>query len=140
MLQPKTHREVKSPQVNARYLADFMAASEVAKRSIIRGCKYQSIARVVQHDEVAFEALTSKDWPEIAQRIGRGPSETIDALNKAMTISNHHEWVRDAADRLIIGGDILWQAICASWARNCATSAQIDQVVLPIKDALEAKD
>jgi hypothetical protein len=28
-----------------------MAASETAKRSIIRGCKYQAIARVIQHDE-----------------------------------------------------------------------------------------
>jgi hypothetical protein len=51
MLQQKTHREVKSPQVSARHLADYMAASERAKRTIVRGCKYQPTARVVQHDE-----------------------------------------------------------------------------------------
>ncbi|GEO40963.1 hypothetical protein SAE02_51110 [Skermanella aerolata] len=28
-----------------------MAASEATKRTIVRGCKYQAIARVVQHDE-----------------------------------------------------------------------------------------
>jgi len=28
-----------------------MSASEQARRTIIRGCKYQPIARVVQHDE-----------------------------------------------------------------------------------------
>jgi hypothetical protein len=47
----KTHREVKNPQISARYLADFMAATETAKRTIVRGCKYQPIARVVQHNE-----------------------------------------------------------------------------------------
>ena len=47
----KTHREVKQPQISARALADFMAASETAKRTIVRGCKYQSRARVVQHTE-----------------------------------------------------------------------------------------
>lgn len=47
----QTHREAKRPQVSARYLADYMAASETARRTIIRGCKYQPIARVVQHDE-----------------------------------------------------------------------------------------
>jgi len=47
----KTHREVKNPQISARYLADFMAASETAKRTIVRKCKYQAIARVVQHNE-----------------------------------------------------------------------------------------
>lgn len=51
MLEHKTHREVRSPQVSARYLADYMAASETAKRTIIRSCKFQPIARVIQHDE-----------------------------------------------------------------------------------------
>jgi hypothetical protein len=51
MPEQRTHREVKNPQMSARQLADFMAASETARRSIVRGCKYQPIARVIQHDE-----------------------------------------------------------------------------------------
>lgn len=47
----KTHREVKKPQMSVRYLADYMAASETAKRTIVQKCKYQSTARVIQHDE-----------------------------------------------------------------------------------------
>lgn len=50
MLATKTHREVKQPRVSARYLADYMAASETARRTILRNCKYPSTARVVQHD------------------------------------------------------------------------------------------
>lgn len=51
MSQQNTHRKVKQPQISARYLADYMAASETAKRTIVRNCKFQPIARVVQHDE-----------------------------------------------------------------------------------------
>jgi len=51
MLHQKTHREVKNPQISARYLADYMAASETAKRRIVRNCKFQALARVIQHDE-----------------------------------------------------------------------------------------
>src|SRR4051794_23709849 len=51
MFQQKTHKEVKEPQISARYLADYMAASEKTKRRIVRDCKFQPIARVVQHDE-----------------------------------------------------------------------------------------
>jgi hypothetical protein len=47
----RTHREVREPTVSARFLADYMAASETAKRSVIGGCKYQTLARVFQHDE-----------------------------------------------------------------------------------------
>jgi hypothetical protein len=51
MPDQKTHREVKQPQISVRYLADYMAASEQVRRTIVRGCKYQPIVRVVQHDE-----------------------------------------------------------------------------------------
>jgi hypothetical protein len=47
----KTHREAKQPSISARYLADYMAASDTRRRSIIRGCKYKPIAKVVQHDQ-----------------------------------------------------------------------------------------
>ncbi|MEL7480089.1 MAG: hypothetical protein AAGJ29_00870 [Pseudomonadota bacterium] len=50
MTKPKkTHREVKNPTISSRYLADFMAASQQRKRTIIRDCKYRSIARMMQH-------------------------------------------------------------------------------------------
>lgn len=51
MSTTKTHRQIARPQVSARYLADFMAASERGRRSIVEGCKFRPIARVVQHSE-----------------------------------------------------------------------------------------
>ncbi|MBY5771448.1 hypothetical protein HFN63_15190 [Rhizobium leguminosarum] len=47
----KTHRLVNKPQISSRSLADYMAASEIGKRNILTACKYQAIARIVQHDE-----------------------------------------------------------------------------------------
>jgi len=47
----KTHREVKVPQISVRQLADYMAASERGKRAIVRNCKYQPLARLIQHEE-----------------------------------------------------------------------------------------
>ena len=72
----------------------------------------------------------------MAQRIGRSPSETIDALNRSMARDDHHDWVKDAADRLILGADILWQAMCASWATRCASRWDLERVTQPIQDAL----
>lgn len=53
--EKKTHRLVKKPQMSARYLADYMAASETARRTIVQKCKYQSTARVIQHDDAKLE-------------------------------------------------------------------------------------
>lgn len=49
MPENHTHRLVKHPKVNGRYLADYMNASERAKRTIIRGCKFPPIAKLLQH-------------------------------------------------------------------------------------------
>ena len=50
----KTHAEAKEPEITVRYLADFMAASERRRRSIVEGCKYRPIARLVQHKEATI--------------------------------------------------------------------------------------
>jgi hypothetical protein len=89
-------------------------------------------------ERVVFESLKSHGWPDIAARIGRGASETIDALNAAMALANHHDWVKSCGDRLTLGGDILWQVMASSWASNCATTAQLETVVQPVSDALNA--
>lgn len=47
----KTHRLVKSPQISVARLADYMGASEQARRTILQSCKYQPSARVIQHND-----------------------------------------------------------------------------------------
>ena len=49
----KTHREVKKPRMDVRFLADYMAAQgrERARRSIIQGCRYQKLARLYNHKD-----------------------------------------------------------------------------------------
>ncbi|MDF3606152.1 hypothetical protein PE067_08425 [Paracoccus sp. DMF-8] len=50
MSESPTHKLVKTPKINSRYLSDYMVASERARRTIIRDCKFPRIARVMQHD------------------------------------------------------------------------------------------
>lgn len=56
MAEPKkTHRLVKEPQISSRFLADYMAASDVRRRTILQSCKYPAIARVIQHNEAKLQ-------------------------------------------------------------------------------------
>lgn len=47
----KTHVAVAEAEITVRYLADYMAASERRRRTIIEGCKYRPLARLLQHKE-----------------------------------------------------------------------------------------
>ena len=51
MDEKKTHTVRAKPQLSVRSLSDYMAASDQARRTIIRDCKYRAIARLVQHDD-----------------------------------------------------------------------------------------
>ena len=83
-------------------------------------------------EQVVFRDLRTKKWGDLWARIGRDISSVIDACNNAMTLGDHHEWVRAAATTLMCGGDTLWQAMCAEWAKGVK---RVD--VQPIIDAIE---
>lgn len=52
MTEPqKTHDLRPKPGMSANRLADYMAASEQMKRTILRGCKFRPRARLIQHDD-----------------------------------------------------------------------------------------
>ena len=87
-------------------------------------------------EQVVFEALKEKNWGKLANRTGRPFSDVADACDQAMSLSNHHEWVRSAASTLVLGGDILWQAMCAEWATSCLVSDEAAVIWQPIEDAI----
>lgn len=89
-------------------------------------------------ERVVFEALKKVNWIGVHERIGRSASETIDALNRSMTLNNHHDWIKYAADELVIGTDVLWQATCAAWMTHCTSPVVLGDICTPIKDALNA--
>jgi hypothetical protein len=74
MADQKTHTEVKKPQISMSRLADYMAASEQAKRTIVQSCKYRATVRVVQHNEAKAT---------IASYIRKGETDTSSLIEKA---------------------------------------------------------
>lgn len=54
----KTHDLREKPGMSANRLADYMAASEQARRSILRACKFRPRARLIQHQD-AKESISS---------------------------------------------------------------------------------
>lgn len=69
-----THRLVEKPTINVRYLADYMAASSQVRRTILRNCKYQPIARVIQHNEAKavianWLSENARDLDELREKV-----------------------------------------------------------------------
>lgn len=89
-------------------------------------------------ERVVFEGLNDKSaWQGVAVRLGRPYPEVVDASLSAMTIGDHHEWVNQAAAPLVVGGDVLWQAMCAEWATVVLDPDEASEVSRFIRDRLE---
>lgn len=87
-------------------------------------------------ERVIFSALKTQNWASVWARIGRDSSLVADACTTAMTLPDHHDWVKAAANELKCGGQVLWQAMCAEWAKDCISASEVKAVVDPIRDIL----
>lgn len=56
-MEKKTHRVAPNPEIPVQYLADYMAASNQARRGIVQKSKYKSLARTFQH-QIARKTIT----------------------------------------------------------------------------------
>jgi len=88
-------------------------------------------------ERVVFGDLFRVGWGKLADRVGRQYGEVAAACNTAMTLTQHHDWAMDAASRLTLSSDTLWQAMCAEWATACLPREEARPVVMQITDALE---
>lgn len=88
-------------------------------------------------ERVVFEALRSTDWKGLPERVGRGYSDLADACASAMNLAEHHDWIRTAADKLVLSGETLWQAMCAEWAKACLSESDAKALATAIQDTLQ---
>ena len=86
-------------------------------------------------ERVVFGDLGVRGWRDLWVRIGRDVALVSDACTNAMTLGDHHEWVRVAANNLLCGGDILWQAMCVEWAKH-QREESVEHIVAVVEEAL----
>ena len=87
-------------------------------------------------EQVVFDGLRERAWRGLDERMGRPYPAVVDAFESAMTLSNPHDWVVQAASRLVIGGDNLWQAMCSEWATNSLPKVEAQRITQAVIDIL----
>ncbi|EPK4543784.1 ATP-dependent nuclease [Serratia marcescens] len=87
-------------------------------------------------ERVVFSELESINIPDVAGVIGRSHSDLINAVQQAMSAPDHHDWVKLVADRIIVGGNDLWRAMCRSWMVHCANDSTAEDIVDGIEELL----
>lgn len=95
-----------------------------------------SLPGVEAPERVIFERFKTDGWDGVARRIGRPIADVADACNRSTTDPDHHTWVNKAASTLVLGGDTLWQAMCAEWATTKMNPPDGNAIAQAVEDAL----
>jgi predicted ATPase len=86
-------------------------------------------------ERVVFGVLKSLKWGSVWSYVARDVDLVQEACTTAMTLADHHEWIRAAAAKLMCNSATLWHAMCVEWARRLPKD-QAMKIVNPIFDAL----
>jgi len=87
-------------------------------------------------ERVVFEGLQEKGWQQVSQMIARSHSDLVDAAESAMALSNHHDWIKATADRVVVGGHELWRAMASAWVAHCAKK-RAQKIADAVEEALD---
>lgn len=88
-------------------------------------------------ERVVLSDLEEINWQNIANLINRSHADFVTAASTAITLPDHHEWLKSIADRLTIGTNEIWRAMCRVWLESCASPEVGDNIIEEIDDLLE---
>lgn len=86
-----------------------------------------------------FEDLRQISWQGIAPLINRSHSDFVSAAENALTLPDHHEWIKSVADRITIGTEELWRAMCRVWLTSIADGTVGSDIIERIDNLLDSE-
>lgn len=87
-------------------------------------------------ERLAIEQLRQKGFPNIAIVLGRSHTELTDAVDAAVTFSDHHEWIPAICDKILVGRSEFWGACVREWLNSCLPEADQLALVQQIENTL----
>jgi predicted ATPase len=73
---------------------------------------------------------------ELAKRLDVREGSVKDALERASSKSDHHDWVQFAAKELGHAPSYLWATLCQIWCKHCASEEEKSAIKTKVEDAI----
>ncbi|SEL28752.1 AAA domain-containing protein [Sphingomonas palmae] len=83
-------------------------------------------------EKLVFEATISNNFGAIPEMLKRDYSEVASAISQAVTIDDHHKWVKAVSNAIRVPEQSVWQAMVADWVSGMMTQTDADKIVKPV--------
>jgi predicted ATPase len=88
-------------------------------------------------ERVVIEQLRERGFPGVATALARSHTQLTDAVDHALTLSDHHDWVPHICDRMLLARAEFWGACVRQWVRDCLSDAERTAFVQGVVDRLQ---
>ncbi len=90
-------------------------------------------------ERLIFEASTKNNYGDAPEMLKREYAEFSGAVQQAMTLPDHHDWVRAVSNAIRVPEKAVWQAMVSDWVSNVMTDEEALTVTAPIAALFEPK-
>ena len=88
-------------------------------------------------ERVVLEKLREIGFPNIAVVLSRTHTHLTDAVEAAITLPDHHDWIPAICDKILVGRSEFWGACVREWLRSCCPDLDQTNLAQEIADALQ---
>lgn len=87
-------------------------------------------------EKFVFKALMEANFGSMPERLVRAYASVAEAVQNAMTLPDHHQWVASVANDLRVPPNVVWQVMASEWVNRLMTQDQKDCIVGPVSDLI----
>jgi hypothetical protein len=88
-------------------------------------------------ERLVLGQLREKGFPGVPAALSRSHTAVTDAVEAAVTLPDHHDWIPSICDKILIGRGEFWGACVREWLASCLPDAEQQAFVQLIADTLE---
>lgn len=87
-------------------------------------------------ERVVLEKLKEVGFPGIATALSRSHTELTDAVDAALTLPDHHDWIPAICDKTLLGRSEFWSSCVRVWINLCLPGEQQEILTKKIREVL----
>ncbi|RYZ85277.1 MAG: ATP-binding cassette domain-containing protein [Proteobacteria bacterium] len=90
-------------------------------------------------EKLIFKAAIDKNFSDLPEMLKRDYSEVSGAIHKAVTLPDHHQWVKSVSNDIRVPEKAVWQAMVSDWVSNTMTEEEATLIVAPVNALFDSK-
>lgn len=88
-------------------------------------------------EKLIFKAAIKNNFGDLPEMLKRDYAEVSSAIQNAITVDDHHDWVKSVSNEIRVPEKAIWQAMVSDWVSRTMTDDEANMIVLPMNSLFE---